>query len=530
LSKPLLEDPYEDDIIEQVQQRKKNDEQPDAVSSLSLKFRNLFFGLRNPKQQEEINKYDKFRRIPFSRFVASALVNNPGDALLSTLDMDQLEQCANIWANDGIIRRGLNKLDYAIHPTRIQNSIELNEEFTGSLTQEKLEILQRQVFGEGDSKVIRLKQKLIRVNKRCKLQDRTSKLTKKTWIYGRGGLETKRFPRDDNEWPLYGEPRALIPMYSTRIQKPILNSVTRELTGFTYDDPDTRDGDVRNVKIPNLIPAFNDDDGIFEFTEYSGISMLWPILSVSQTNEVMNDEDLPAAIRQLWTKFGHIYTGDNKESTTKEIKKEWQAGSLLIHHKPGLKMEIADMTTDIMQLINAREGNAKYLLWSIGIPMFIMFEDAANYATADKALQAFKAGVVDFYRTWLRGILEDYYFDPILADHLNVPLDQVISERLKIKAIFEEIVYDTRKDIILAEKDLFGMRVHDGEDVLEKLGEDKILEKWRARARAQADARQQDIDEMNEQARRNEMGEMDMTDAINNMERENNDDDNNQDE
>jgi hypothetical protein len=465
----------------------------DKFASFMFRARNLFF----PKDSPEVGyqKFKKLRNIDYGRFVAAALnPTDPAANLTTVLDIEQVKQCAIIWSNDGVIRRGLNKLNFAIQPVRSKYAVALNQELTDSIVSRKLEILQKEVFGENDKNVIRLRQKITRCNNRCNLHENTGKLAKNAWIYGRNALETVRFPVS-NEWPQFGEPEALVPLYSTRITRPIIKRRSKKFMGFMYDDPDTSGSDERAIRIPNIVPAFNDDDGVFENTMYSGVSMLWPILSVSQTNEVLNDEDLPAAVRQLWAPFADIYTGDNKDSTTTEIKREWEDGSILVHHKEGLKVNIHNIVADIMQLINSREGNAKYELWSIGIPMFIVFEDVANFATADKSLQAFKAMVVEFYRTWLRGILEHYWYDPILADHLNVPLDDVISQKIKIKAIFEDLTYETRKDVVESERELILMGVHDEIDAADRLGEDEIKQKLLELRAAKEEQRQADIEE-----------------------------------
>ena len=463
----------------------------DKFASFQYHIKNIFFP--NEKPEVARAKYKKLREIDYSRFVASALTE-PGANLTTVLDLEQVKQCAIIWANDGVIRRGLNKLNFAIQPVRSKYAVALNQELVDSLTATKLELLTREVFGENDKNVIRLRQKITRCNNRCNLWDNTGKLSKKSWVYGRGALETIRFPVSD-EWPKYGEPEALVPLYSTRLTKPIIKRRSRALTGFMYNDPNTEGDQERAIRVPNIIPAFNDDDGMFENTDYSGISMLWPILAVSQTNEVLNSEDLPAAIRQMWAPFADIYTGDNKDSTTDEIKKEWEDASILVHHKEGLKVNVHNITADIMQLINSREGNAKYELWSLGIPMFIVFEDVANFATADKSLQAFKAMVVEHYRTWLRGILERYWYDPILADHLHIDVSEVISQKIKIKAIFEDLTYETRKDIVESERELILMGVHDEIDAAKRLGEDEIAEKLLELRTAKAEQRDADIEE-----------------------------------
>ena len=94
-----------------------------------------------------------------------------------------------------------------------------------------------------------------------------------------------------------------------------------------------------------------------------------------------------------------------------------------------------------------------------------MYEDTANFATANQTMQVYKAGVLKRYRTWLQGILEDYWYDTILADHLGMEVKDVLSSPIKIKAIFQDINFETRKEIIEADKILFDMDVVNRADI-----------------------------------------------------------------
>jgi hypothetical protein len=102
-----------------------------------------------------------------------------------------------------------------------------------------------------------------------------------------------------------------------------------------------------------------------------------------------------------------------------------------------------------MEVINAL---AKHMSIAMNLPLFMLFEDTTNFATANQVMQVYKTGVLTRYRTWLQGILEDYWYDPILADHLGIDVADVISAPIRIKAIFQDINFETRKDIIDADK------------------------------------------------------------------------------
>ena len=110
------------------------------------------------------------------------------------------------------------------------------------------------------------------------------------------------------------------------------------------------------------------------------------------------------------------------------------------------------------------------------VPMFLIFEDTANFATASQALQAWKVTTIDYYRTVLQGILEKYWYNPLIADHFGIDISDVLTQKIKIKAEFEDIVFDTYKDKVDANVALVNSGVFTDEFALENLGYDKFLQ------------------------------------------------------
>jgi len=501
-----------------------NEPESDKISSFRQRwgFRSLYNSIVHNNSLSKQEQTQVIRpKIPFDNYslpslggysasvssaVNAALLQPQNQNMKTVLDRKQLEMCANVWANDGIVRRSINELVWNINGSRSKFAVGLNDELTEFLGAEKIAVKQREVFGDDDENVLKLRQKMFRANKRVKFHPKTMLGIKKGFVFGRSGLEILRFgdksavSNDDTR----NQPEALVPLYSTRIVQSLKKKRTKEFDGFIYDDPDTPNQEPRIIKATDMIPFFNDDDTIFENTEFSGLSMIWSLLSVSQSNEVINDEDLPASVRQLWAKFGHLYTGDSKDSTTEEIMKKWLAGSILIHHKKEMKMQIEDLAHDLMEIINVRKGNVEFILWCIGLPAFLLLSNVANFATADKEAQIFKAGTLTYYRNWLRGVYEDYWYDPMLAEHLKIPIEKVIAADLKVKAVFEDLIYETRKETIEGEQILVNIGVHDEEDVLEKLGEDQLLEKVRTLKRMQVKFKEDSIKA--ELERRRQMG------------------------
>lgn len=422
------------------------------------------------------------------------------------LTRQQLLQCADAYTNSGIVRSAINRhIDYILGD-RIKFGVELNEELTEFATDDEKDKLNKEL--ESDE-VKRLRTNIIRVNKRVELHDRLVKFLQNIFIFGRGGLQIIRFPTNntnndndinnnssdltnvdtENERPItesegigwtgkYGEPQALIPLNVTKIVDVKVNSRTGAFEGFYYDYGIVKKNKVL-IKAIDLIPGFLDDANLYDNTMFSGLSSLWSILNVVYANQVIDDEDIPESCKSLWAKQGFVYAGTAKQSTTNRIKNELEAGTFIVHNQKDLLAQVTDLGRDIRELTDVRRKNSEYILQCLGLPVFFMFEDSPNHATAIASLQAYKVGTLRRYKTWVKGILEKYWYDPMLADHFNMSIEDVISLRVKVVARYEDIVFDIFKDQVSALMSLHNAGVYDDEKVLKELGADDVWQRKR---------------------------------------------------
>ena len=400
------------------------------------------------------------------RGIASSTPNN----LRSVLTRAQALECIDSYTNDGIMRRLVLLLIQGIKGKRVGQTIKPNEELTIGLDDEELRKLNESITQ--NDRVPDLQRNLIRINARVKLNERLDTFLKSFFVIGRSLQEIKRFPKTP-DFPQYGEPRALLPLNSIRIEEVVMNQSTYELESIVYDNGTTN----KKILTPqNMFFGVNEDNNMYDNTNFSGVSPVWTCLSTSQSNIVINDEDIPEACRQVAQKFGFLYSGTNKQSVTAQLREQLANSTWLIHNNEKLKPEVYDLARDLTELPQVREFNSKYMTWSMMVPMFLIFEDTANFATAAQALQAWKVTTIDYYRTILQGILETYWYNPIIADHFNLDISEVITEKIKIKAEFDDLIFDTYKDKVEAMSQLVNANIFTDEMALEKLGEDKFLQ------------------------------------------------------
>ena len=114
---------------------------------------------------------------------------------------------------------------------------------------------------------------------------------------------------------------------------------------------------------------------------------------------------------------------------------------------------------------------ARYICQSLNLPIFLAFEDTTNFATANQVMQAYKVSTLARNRTWLQGILEKYWYDPILADFFGVTTDEVIAQEIKIKPIFDDVNFETRLEVIQGEDVLIRNMVHNPLDAAKAIND-----------------------------------------------------------
>ncbi len=385
-----------------------------------------FLTSRDENKSRKISKY--------------GLMGSSVDNTKPILKRGQLLQCIDAYMNDGTVRAMVNKRVDFILGNRPKHLIE--ENFDDMSPEEQT------AFDEiiGSQETRNLRRKINRINKKVRFHEKLTNITCQNFVLGRaaGGIER----RITKEFPIFGEPIALKVLNGLRLKNPKINDKDWELEGIHYDFGET---DKTNVLIPvnNLLPMCYNDHNMYDNTLWTGMSAVWPILSIAQSNGYINDEDIPESAKSLWAKYGFIYVGDKNPDSMKKFKDNAKVGTLFFHNNEKLEPKLADLHNDLSELTDVRMANMKAMCINFGFPMFLLFEDTANFATAKEVMQAFKAGILERDRTWLRGYVERYWYDPILADHLGIEdMDELANQLIKIKSVFEDVDFETRKDRI----------------------------------------------------------------------------------
>jgi len=421
---------------------------------------------------------------PSRRSLHAATINN----VRTLLTMEQMKDCAEAYANCGMLRSIVDKNTYFTKGDRTRFVIEPNDELTSGLKDQEIRKIEDEI--SGDEKYKQLRTDLLRLNKRVQLDDRLNKFLTQIQIFGRSFLEIERLKPDDPESKIetgfgkaedsqnkrfYGEPIALKPLTPFRIEQTLVNARTYEFEGlyynFGYDTSDKRtqqrgsEGNKKKIDAVNLVCGWYDDNNVFDSTFFSGMSPVWTVLSAAQTVEVALDQNIPEFLMAVAEGFGSIYTGTNKKSVATDIKNTLKHSTWFIHNYENLKMDKVDLARNPEELTTTVRSLCQYICQALNLPLFLVFEDTANFATANQVMQSYKVSTLTRHRAWLQGILEKYWYDPILADFYGIEVEDVIAQEVKIKPIFEDINFETRLEIIAGCQQLVSMGVYNPSDV-----------------------------------------------------------------
>lgn len=419
--------------------------------------------------------------VDYTRRVLSAASIQNVRTLLTT---EQLKDCAEAYSNCGFLRSVIDKNIFFMIGERTRFLIQPNDELTFGRDDKEVREIENNI--QKNDKYRQLAIDLVRLNKRVELQDRLNKLLTGVWIFGRSFLQIERLKPDDQESQLatfgggsriYGEPIALKPLTPFRIEKTLVDDKKYTFEGLLYNYGVNANNKIKGDKSKKVIPATDliaawyDDNNVFDNTYFSGISPTWSVLSAAQTIEIALDKNIPEFLMAVAQGFGEIYTGTNKKSVAEDIKNTIQHSTWFIHNYPNLKMNAINLARNPEELTGIITGLCRYICQSMNLPIFLAFEDTTNFATANQVMQAYKVSTLTRHRTWLQGVLEKYWYDPILADFFGVEIDDVISQEIKIKPIFDDINFETRLEVIQGEDILVRNGAHNPIDMVKAIND-----------------------------------------------------------
>lgn len=364
--------------------------------------------------------------------------------LENVLDTVSMTETADAFFADGMFRRIISDmLDY-IFPDRVKFGVvtdKIWEENKGKLDD-------KEMFKDiEESKIAEYHIRVSKILENISFTDRNIKLLATSMIFGRNGLFISK-DRTDTTFTKFGKPTGLVLLNPISIKKAIIDdNETYKFGGFEYDWG-VKDRSADKIDREDLIPFFYDDFNIYKNTYYSGLTRIFSLIGISHGNQLINNYDMPEATQTVYTGNQYVYVGKESPLLVTKFTNSHQRG-VVYHDQPALHVEAAQNSAKILDIVDTRLQNYKSACMILGIPLFAIFEDEANFATAAIAMQVFINGRVQRLSQLYADTLEEYFFMPLLSDIAGVELEELREKYVnRVKVIMPKITLETKTDRI----------------------------------------------------------------------------------
>jgi hypothetical protein len=394
------------------------------------------------------------------------------------------KRLANAYEFDYTIRGGINRLVFFIlgktdsikttlYPN-IREQIQSEYQAKGELSKIKIlkkatEAAQSAIESQfTDQEQIDLQKNLDNIDRVTGLYPSLPKPIKSAMIFGRSALWIDRTPDAIESLNLRaGAPIALKPLNSQYLGQVKINESNWNIVDVEYKDPGTifttenadpiadklqdtgfeqkpntsSDG-ITWLPIKDLIYFTRDDDNIVGDSLHYGLSSIQPILSLSEENRRINQRVMPELNESMWC-GSRLWTFPGwSESDIANFLKTIKPGKNITVNSPDVDVKDTDLKFDYPSLLNVRESNEKKILAMIGIPDFLVnIRSGTAQKNAGDELIAFQEGILEYERAWIRDILDEYWYQPLLQSYF--PGDEFIHIKLKVVTNFKNISFES---------------------------------------------------------------------------------------
>ena len=409
-----------------------------------------YFTSRFTEHEQKIkDHYDTRSVTPLNNFYPYAgaldVTTQNSIQIENLMDNVQLSEGADAFFADGVLRSLISKQIDFVLPDRTKCTVTTDK--TWEENKNKLDPDFAKQFEEIDEKKqAEYNIRISRLMERLHFWDKEIKLLVTSTIFGRNALYIQKdMTTDKKVYPNFGKPIGLTLLNALSIKKAKIDNTSQEFDGFIYDWGIAKR---ENEPIPKdkLIPFFYDDFNVYKNTYFSGMTRLFSLVGIAHSNQMINTYDLPQATMAQYSNSDFVYVGQQSQLLAKKFARTFKSGTNF-HDQPALHIEASHAAKQIVDILATRERNYQAMSMILGIPIFLLFGDSSNFATAAIAMQSYLNGTCHRLGTFFMDTLEEYFFMPLLADISGITLDELIDKKVnRVKAIKPRIDLQTKTD------------------------------------------------------------------------------------
>ena len=343
---------------------------------------------------------------------------NVSSAFKPTYSFEEFIRYHEAWREDGIASMCVELLAQAILGDHFKTIIDLNEEFeSDEKAKATLDAL------KNNEKLKSFKREIDIINKDCKATNNFKALFIQCAVFGSDAAIIER----DKDTEL---PSSLKILPAMSLGRRFVDKKTWELIGLEYLDykfPDSilKSEDIFYIALRN----YHMSPGTFHY----GYSLFEKIVSLSETNRVINQRNLPETNFRLWSPMLLIKMPNNvNQSVMKQMQDDVAngAGNAIVTNQQ-VNIDPVTLNVSVQEMTTERSQNNLEIIRQLQFPEILYNPDIMNRATSQEVMESWNVFVLQPYQTWLSDVIQEQWIDPIIKKLIDNDMAGIVDEPLE---------------------------------------------------------------------------------------------------
>lgn len=326
---------------------------------------------------------------------------NVSSAFKPTYAFEELIRFHEAWREDGIASMSVEVLAQAILGDHFKTVIDVNDEFDSDeerkATYEAL---------KNNPKLKSFKREIDIINKDCKATNNFKALFIQSAVFGSDAALVER----DSVTSLPTAIKILPAMSLGRrfVDKKTWNLIGLEYLDYKFPQSILKAEDIFYIALRN----YHMSPGTYHY----GYSLFEKIISLSETNRVINQRNLPETNFRLWSPMLLIKMPNNVNQTVMNSMQNDianGAGNAIVTNQQ-VQIEPVTINVSLQEMTTERSQNNLEIIRQLQMPELLYNPDVMNRATSQELMEAWNVFVLQPYQVWLSDIIQEQWIDPIL--------------------------------------------------------------------------------------------------------------------
>lgn len=340
---------------------------------------------------------------------------NVSAAFKPTYSFEELIRYHESWREDGIASMAIEVLAQSILGDHFRTVIDVNDEFDSSDERKAtLDAL------KNNPKLKSFKREIDIINKDTKATTNFKALFIQGGVFGSDAAIIERDPKTNL-------PIALKILPAMSLGRRFVDKRSWQLIGLEYLDykfPQSilKSEDIFYIALRN----YHMSPGTYHY----GYSLFEKIISLSETNRVINQRNLPETNFRLWSPMLLIKMPNNvNQSVMNKLRDDVAngAGNAIVTNQQ-VNIDPVVINVSLQEMTTERSQNNLEIIRQLQMPELLYNPDVMNRATSQELMEAWNVFVLQPYQNWLADIIQEQWIDPILKTLIENDQKGIIDE------------------------------------------------------------------------------------------------------